>query len=164
MQTYSWIKFIDVRAFILNMITCTQMSNTEAFDSRVSSPWAGYWRLSCSSVMSWCLPESCDLSLKHVPEFTYMVDLWFCINCCICWCMWVIAMIKHGTSNIKFRYYTAHARLCYIRLVQQNVAQRMLGPGKVAIYCLCWRHFYCQIIEHWFRKCLLLTFNLRVSI
>jgi len=39
----------------------------------------------------------------------------------------------HETSNIKFRYDTAHARLCYVRLVEQNVTQSMLGSGKVAI-------------------------------
>jgi len=127
MQTYYWIKFID--------------------DSKWSSPCVGYWRLSCSSVLRWCLLEGGDLLLTHVPEFTYMVDLWFCINCCICWCMWVIAMIKHGTSNIKFRYYTAHARLCYVRLVQQNVAQRLLGPGKVIIIFLMLTAFLSS--DHW---------------
>jgi hypothetical protein len=51
-------------------------------------------------------------------------------------------------SHIKFCYDTAHARLCYVRLVGQNVAQRMLGSGKVAVCCLCLWHLYRHIIEH----------------
>ena len=28
-----------------------------------------------------CLPEDGDLSLKHMGEFIYTEDLWFCIKC-----------------------------------------------------------------------------------
>jgi hypothetical protein len=51
--------------------------------------------------------------------------------------MWVITTIMHGTSNIKIRYDTALARLCYVRLVKQNAAHSMLGSGKDAICCFC---------------------------